>query len=162
MLLTSTPARCSGQELHRCTVLPTRVGLNLCRGCAVKVDVDVLNPVIKSVKQVSQDIYRGLPPPVQRALPFVSVGFAAGFVVYSIQAKRLANEVSSRWQPHVAWVRQSRGPDVRSWLQQGKSARLTDRVEALLAERDDLQYRVKDLKVGLRPVYRGRLALPSF
>ena len=60
---------------------------------AVKVDVDVLNPVIKSVKQASRDIYRQLPPPVQQALPFISVAFASSFVVWTIQAKRLANEV---------------------------------------------------------------------
>ena len=60
---------------------------------AVRVDVDVLNPIMKSVKQTTREIYLQLPPPVQQALPFVGVGFATGFIVYSIQARRLAHEV---------------------------------------------------------------------
>ena len=60
---------------------------------AVRVDVDVLNPIMKSVKQTSREIYLQLPPPVQQALPYAAVAFGTGFVVYSIQARRLAHEV---------------------------------------------------------------------
>ena len=56
--------------------------------------MDVLNPIMKSVKQTSREIYLQLPPPVQQALPYAAVGFTTGFIVYSIQARRLAHEVS--------------------------------------------------------------------
>ena len=39
-----------------------------------------------------------------------------------------------------------------SAVQQAKSVRLESRVEGLLAERDDLQFRVKDLKVLACPL----------
>ena len=80
---------------------------------AVKVDVDVLNPAFKSMKQASQDIYRQLPPPVQAALPFLSVAFASSFVVYTIQAKRLSSEVSST-QSRQAEARNNGGSPIRA------------------------------------------------
>lgn len=60
---------------------------------AVHVDVDVLNPMILSVKQGARDIWIRLPPPVQQGLPYFAVGATTGMIVWKIQGGRLKREV---------------------------------------------------------------------
>lgn len=87
----------------------------------VKVDVDFLNPIIDSVKKTTRDTWRQLPPEVQGALPFVAVAFTSGLIVYKIQ--------------HGKYVREA-----------AKSERLSNRVDGLLEERNDLRAANKELK----------------
>lgn len=60
---------------------------------AVHVDVDVLNPMILSVKQGARDVWVRLPPPVQQGLPYFAVGATTGMLVWKIQGGRLKREV---------------------------------------------------------------------
>ena len=60
----------------------------------VHVDVDVLNPMITSVKKGARDIWIRLPAPVQQAAPYVAVGTTTGLLVWKIQSGRLKREVS--------------------------------------------------------------------
>ena len=62
--------------------------------CAVHVDVDVLNPIIISVKKGARDVWIRLPPPVQQGLPYIAVGATTGMLVWRIQGGRLKKEVS--------------------------------------------------------------------
>lgn len=86
----------------------------------VHVDVDVLNPIILSVKRGAKDVWIRLPLPVQQGLPYVAVGATTGMLVWKIQGGRLNKE-------------------------RKMTDKLQTRVETLMEEREKLQDRVKNL-----------------
>ena len=59
----------------------------------VRVDVDFLNPIVDSIKKTSRDVWRQLPPEVQRGLPYVAVAFTSGLIVYKVQHRKYHLEV---------------------------------------------------------------------
>jgi len=65
----------------------------------VHVDVDVLNPIILSVKRGAKDVWIRLPLPVQQGLPYVAVGATTGMLVWKIQGGRLNKEVGPPHPP---------------------------------------------------------------
>lgn len=59
----------------------------------MRVDVDFLNPIVDSVKKTSRDVWRQLPPEVQRTLPYVAVAFTSSLIVYKFQHRKYVLEV---------------------------------------------------------------------
>jgi uncharacterized protein YoxC len=105
-------------------------------GMPINVKVDFLQPTIEAVKDYSQQVWVGMPAPMQQAAPLVGAAVGTGLVVFLVQQRR-----------------------VNQYRQKGNE--LEDKVVVLGKEKEELLKRINLLKArngSYRPEVEARLA----
>ncbi|KAK9845466.1 hypothetical protein WJX81_007240 [Elliptochloris bilobata] len=90
-------------------------------GMPVNVEVDVLRPMAKTVREAVAGTYLSLPLPVQVGLPYFAVGASSGLIVHRISRRKLLAERT-------------------------KCRNLEEKVDLLVLENKHLEDRLRELK----------------